>query len=241
MLVWRNSLTDEIDQGRVIRSLALALSLIMAAALAWAWDERIAVTLAGLGGLACVWWSANFYWWWRESAVELARKRAEASINSVQLQLKLDLVREQASLAASVASLNREQAQLAREWSAWPELVVMQNRAGDGIAHAVLELAGTRIPWNFCAEWMTIYRDRDGDLPPVRYWSQGASRDYAAAIQAALEARGMLLPAAGNQPARWLPGIGDAAREQALIGLGVSWAAWFWEQMTETEGNNDDD
>lgn len=233
MSVFYSSETGDTSNTRMIAPFAAGVLLVLIAAAGAGFADWLAIAAGALALVMFVWWIINLLSWMRDQ--DLSRQERLAKLDPLVLQHEAmtALERQRADLLRLAVELDGKQIELIREMGALPSVTV---RGGNTVLIGTwLELGQARIPWAFCAEWAALYEQRQGALPPVGHWSDSRARGYAQAILDWLAEQRVIMPAAGNQPAKWAPGMSERARAAALERSGVTWAAYWWETYTERD------
>lgn len=226
---------SETSTGRVIAPFAGGLFALLVAVAAIGWFDWLVLAAGLFAVVLLVWWALNLVGWLRDSQLERRERVAKTHPQVLQYNALADLERARADLLRLAVELDGKQIELIRDLGAIPSVTV---RGGNTVLLGTwLELGAAKIPWSFCAEWVALYEQQDGRLPAVGHWSDSRARGYAQAVLDWLHDQRAIIPAAGNQAARWAPGMSGPARQDALNRSGVPWAAYWWEQYTDNAGD----
>lgn len=226
---------SDTSTARMIAPFAGGLLALLVAVAGLGWSDWIVLAAGLLAVVLLVWWVLNLISWARDGQLERRQRIAEMHPLVVQYNALTKLEEQRADLLRVAVGLDRAQIELIRELGAIPTATI---RGGSAVLiHTTLELGGAVIPWAFCSEFMTLYHERGGQLPPVRHWSDSRNREYAKAILDWLHSEHLIIPAAGDNAAKWKPGLTERACAFALARSGVAWAALWWESYTDNAGD----
>lgn len=229
---------SETSTGRMIAPLAGGLFALLVSVAAIGWFDWLVMAAGLFAVVLLVWWMLNLVSWLRDSQLERRERIAKTHPLILQYAGLAEVERARADLLRLVSDLDKSQIDLIRDLGAIPSVTV---RGGNTVLLGTwLELGAAKIPWSFCAEWLALYEQRESQLPPVGHWSDSRARAYAQAILDWLHDQRAIIPAAGNQAARWAPGMSDRARQAALNRSGVPWAGYFWTLYTEKDNESEE-
>lgn len=166
--------------------------------------------------------------------IERAKLRAELSPEVIVIGKKMALVERQTRLAETVARLTAEQIGMLAEWEAAP---AMNWRGGKVVAYLTLD--GVEIPWANVYAWVEAYWNNGNRPPRIGYWNDNRQQEYAQVITRWFVTRKAFLPAAGNQPAMWDPGLTERHHRALLAESGIAWVAFFWGEYLRRIGETE--